>query len=703
MSSLLKITPRESRAAETEVLPDGRKRLTRFLETTTTAKVPEELGFAYGDVDTFANAPSGWAGLRLTGKKLTDELPVKGKDSRPVIVLIYEQIDASAETQVGGKSERVLEDGRIGYDRDSVQFSTGSFTPGVVGTSTDPDDGAAYLQNVDAPDDGTVRRIKRTYVYAGELATSTEFKLNGNLTLISTTWAKTVPTTPNGFTLIGTPTQNPNGLPVYTYTFAKGLGQVSDQIEYRQSPDMGTTGVTITTLKTFSLPSTSTDPNSGPGGSVKIGGTMEEADGYRIWTTIYAAGAGVILNQVDTKNGGKLIIYRITSINAAPSAPAATIGGTVALITNLKHNGSRFDSGILIYEYAWAEGEGQISEDFEYEDSIDQGANGITKTTVRFLVAPGASMQPTSVSGSALAKQAFEDVEGYRIWTTVWGKGAGLAVDESTVNKVGALVLYHRVGFGSAPTPPAPTIGGTLVQIQKSSRNAEGYQIFDYRWAEGNGTSSSITYSESDGAIMSVVTELSNAKVTPSYPGTGGTAYLVKLEQTAEEGYYVNMAVYKLPPATDAVPKQINNFKYPGFIDILSGPSGLRYVPPVDMNILATETTSYSTSPTTTPAFTVKAWATVAINYVPTNQSSPKQTVSQQKAATSYLAGATSDSDTNSVFNGIPCDSWEYQIGSSTPSAPPTGSTILEVQNDLYLVDITGTKVYRSRVVTFTF
>jgi hypothetical protein len=48
-------------------------------------------------------------------------------------------------------------------------------------------------------------------------------------------------------------------------------------------------------------------------------------------------------------------------------------------------------------------------------------------------------------------------------------------------------------------------------------------------------------------------------------------------------------------------------------------------------------------------------------------------------------------------------DSWSYSISSSTPSAPPSGLTTIEVQNDIYMTDTSGTVTYRRKVVTYTF
>lgn len=111
----LKLSQLELCAANSEVLPDGRKRITRYLEVASMDAIPDELDVAYGTLDEGdSQAAAGWTGCRLIGKKLTDDVPLPGKDPRPMLTLVYEQIDATAETPVGGTTERVLEDGRRG-------------------------------------------------------------------------------------------------------------------------------------------------------------------------------------------------------------------------------------------------------------------------------------------------------------------------------------------------------------------------------------------------------------------------------------------------------------------------------------------------------------------------------------------------------------------------------------------------------------
>lgn len=762
MATLLNATPREARVAEAEVLRDGRKRLTRFLEVGNRLVLPEELGFSPGTADIFDDAPEGWGGLLLTDHHITDELGPKGKDTRPILELVFEQISPTAETQLGGRTERELPDGRKGYELTWLQFSVNAFVPGTVGTDTDPNDAEAFLQAVEGPDDGTVRTIKRTYVYAGELAIDTQTKNNGALSVVTITSAKTVPSTPSGYTLIGQPIQNPNGLPIYTYTFAMGTGEVSRQIEYRQSPDQGANGVTITTIKYLTVPSVSSDPTTGPASSENIGSTYENADGYKVWTSIYANGQGTILTSTETKNGGKLKVYKTTSINAAPSTPAATIGGTVVLVEALKHNGSRFDSGILIYEYTWAEGEGEISLEVTYSQSVDQGTNGITKSVIRYLTASSVSSDPTSApSGSVNVGVTWEDVEGYRIWTsryakgvgtvstekeikengnlilyktvalgsapstpsatiggTVtliddgsrvdsdvtifeyrWAEGHGLAIDESSESEIGALVIYHRVSLGVAPSAPTATIGGTVTQYEASNRSGDGYAIYDYRWAEGNGVTSSDVAGEEDGALVYLVIQRASSKLTPTYPGTG-TAYLVRLKQESKEGHYLNTAIWKKPPASDTYNKTVD-FDMPGQIEPTSPDPGYVLVAGNQkMRILASVTVDYSTSQITDTPWTVEAWPAFSESYV---VASNGQTVSRQWGHVGYLSGGLDLSGATDTYNGVAVSGYALVVLASTPTAPPSGDTTLHVDNDPYLVDVTGTKVYRRTKMSYTF
>lgn len=395
--SFLNSQANDLRAPETLVLPDGRKRLTRFYKIAHTGILPPDLDLPYGTLyPSDAVAPPGWDGIRLVNKLLTDDIAPEGKPTRPMCQFVFEQIPESAEIQVGGNTRKQLQDGRTVVVADSLQFSTGTFAPQTVGTSTAPGDTSAYLMTEEAPDDGCLRRITRTYTHEGIIATDLQTENDGALLIQEITSVKTVPSTPSGYTLVGQPTQYPNGLPVYVYKFAKGNGQVSSDTEFIESPDLGTTGVTRTTIVYLTAPSVNSDPTTGPGGSVKVKGTKEDSKGHRVWTSIYASGQGTVTSSIEKRNNGKLIVYSITALGTAPSAPAPTISGTVVNTKSATRNGARTQDGCVVYDYEWAEGVGLVSQ------AIKIRTDGLREQTY---ISIGTKQTPTGVVISAESEE----------------------------------------------------------------------------------------------------------------------------------------------------------------------------------------------------------------------------------------------------------------------------------------------------------
>lgn len=505
----------------------------------------------------------------------------KGSDTRPILQLIFEQISASGETRVGANEFTQLPDGRSQVVQRWVMFSTSSYTPQVPGTSTATGLGSYYLWTEEAPNDGTLRNIVRTYQTAGIVATGDEILNGGRLHKKTITSFKTVPVTPTGYTLVGTPVQNPNGYPIYTYTYY------------------------------------SADPGSTPAGGGEISRRFVDAQ-----------------------------------------------GGTAA-----------------------------------FNESSPNSSVGAVRCIITYLTPSSVTTDPTTGPTSFVRIGIdYEDRDGYRVWTVTYGFGAGLVINETTISASGALVVYHRVQFGSAPTTPTPTIGGTVTLFESSTRNADGYVVYDYRWAEGDGRASITTEGQPDGALIYTVTDYDGVAGTPAYPGSG-TAYLIRLTQKPEGGFFVNTAIYKKPPATITFKKQIN-FTKPGNVVFTGSPPQLVYTSPVTMTLLADVEVSYATSQTTTAPFTVESYATLYFTYTPTDTGIA---VPGQQALGGYLAGASSISGTNSSFNGVLCDEWSATLGSSTPSSFSTGLKTLSVDNDPYLTDTSGTIIYRRSVTTYTF
>lgn len=421
--------------------------------------------------------------------------------------------------------------------------------------------------------------------------------------------------------------------------------------------------------------------------------------------TLTYEGTGTVKQVNETRNNGALLLTSITSFYDVPATPS---GYTLVGISNDNVSGFPYK----VYQYA--KGTGEVARAIDYGQSSDQGTTGVTRTTIRYLVVPSATVQPTSLAGSVEIARNMEEGDGYRIWTTTWAKGAGLVLDETTTSTSGALKVYHRVQLGSAPTTPTATLSGTVTLFEESVRNAEGFTIYDYRWAEGNGQASITTDGEPDGALVYTVVDLDATAQTPSYPGSG-TAYLIRLTQKPDSGYFVNTAVYKKPPATVGFRKTMK-FVMPGLASISGAPVKYTLSPPVTRELLATVTVSYGTTQDTTAPFSVSSYATLNTQYIayanpgasPTPGSPPADTTTLPPQGTTeslgnYLASSSGTSGTNAFFEGVFCLTYEQTLGASSPSSRPTGSTTLAVDNDPYLTATDGTVVFRRTVTTYTF
>lgn len=263
--SLAHPTPSQTRFPDVTVLPDGRGRYTRFYDLTLANQIKLALftQLAPGAVDPHPL----FAGARFTYEQTIAGAP---QGVRSYLTRTFEVLPATAEVQVGLNTKIKLEDGRTGIEAEFWQFSAGTATPGIVGTTTAPGDTSAFLTKEVAENDGTLRRIKRTYVYAGTLAQTDETREGGMALTRTIVSAKTVPDTPAGYTLIVERKEPVNGFPVYTYTFAKGLGLVFVGISSRSD---GLREVTNISLGTRTAPS-----------GIVIRDDYRESDGYKIYT-----------------------------------------------------------------------------------------------------------------------------------------------------------------------------------------------------------------------------------------------------------------------------------------------------------------------------------------------------------------------------------------------------------------------------------
>lgn len=572
----------QNRSPKVETLPDFRIRVTRIYDvqnfaTKTLAEIQAHVQLSWGTQDeVYSNCFL--IKQDVSGQDGDSKDPNK---EPPKLVRIFEQLNGNAETPVGLTDVSFDQYGRKTVVNEWIQLSAGTSVYQTVGSSNA---GSPFtdciLKTEERTNDGTVMRIKRTYINAGEMSDTEQLKFGGALLLRELTYLNQVPPTPAGWTLVTQSTEYIQGLPLYKYGFANGNasagagGVIDTNTEYFYSPDQGTTGITRTTIKQISASSVTSNPITTPSGFQLISVDYADQDGYRLWTAQYVKGAGTIATDIETRNSGKLIIYKVTAVNAAPSAPSPTIGGTVVLISTSVRNGTRIEDGVKIYEYTWAEGNGVID----------------------------------------------NDVEG-----------------------------------------------------------------------------------RADGSLVYTVTELDLAIATPAYPGMG-TAYLVNLKNEASSGHYINRATYIKPPADDSYKKQ-QEFDHPGVAIFSGSPPQLGFTPPHQRTLLVDVAVTYGTTQITDTPFSIRAYAQFYESYIPeTNPTGgPSTPVNTQRGLGGYLAGASGISGTNSDYNGVLCRVWQAQLGSSTPSTFPTGLTVLKTDNDPYLTDITGVKVYRRMKTTFTF
>lgn len=501
----------QSRKPFAEILPDGRKRLTRWIKATTTGTLPIELGgtgFTVASADPWptVGTPTGWTGLLLTYIQMDDDMkgfPQGAADNQPLVRLIYEQISATAETLVGNPTVVKNQYGYLEVTYEWVQFSSNAFVPQVVGTTTAAAPWAVcVLRDEDAPDDGTLRHIKRTYVGGGELSDISNIRFGGKVIVRTLKYLNQVPPTPTGYTLVGPGIDFINGLPVYTYEFVNGGGGggagtggvISTSTEYHQSSDQGTTGVSIRTIEYITDLSVVVNPISTPSGYTLIEVGFKDDTGYRLWTARYAKGVGLVVDETTIQNSGGLVIYHRVALDTAPTTPSATIGGTVTLFDSQKRNAD----GYIIYDYQWAEGYGEISRNFvnaqggavSFNPSTPTSFIGPVQCVIRYMTATSVTTDPTT-GPSSFVRIGIDFViqNGYKVWTVTWAYGAGIVQNETLIQSNSALVIYHRVALGNIGGVATTGVAATDVLTQTGHGYSDGYEVYFNALVGGAGLS----------------------------------------------------------------------------------------------------------------------------------------------------------------------------------------------------------------------
>ena len=484
--------------------------------------------------------------------------------------------------------------------------------------------------------------IQLFYETPGTVIQTDETKNNGGLLLRTIVSFWTTPATPSGYTLVSTNTENVNGFAYKTYTFAKGNGEISRDTDHSQCGTTvdGTVGVTRLSIRYLTAPAASEPTWSGVSGYVQIAVTHAEQDGYMLWTAVYAKGAGTVSQTDDTKNNGALLLRTLVALGSAPSTPS----GYTAIDTQVRQ-----DEGYIVYTYQFAKGTGEIGRSIDYSQSSDQGTTGVTRTTIRYLVVPSATVQPTSLSGSVEIGRNVEELDGHRVWVTTWAKGTGL-VSQLISSRQDGLREVTNIALGTRSAPSG-------VVLRDDYRLDSGFSVFtvtSMQAADGN-----------------------------SDPTTGTMSF---------ERY----VPFTYPGRAKAWVENVSP-KY--FLDVFLGP-------PVQTQVKATVAISYTTTATLgtiSDYWNPTSWATIRATWVGAYgvSASRNQPLPGYRTVSSTPVTLTGTGYNECVFGYSIYAGEDATVTVSGGPSDPGGSTwTLSAELEPAFISSTGTKYLRKTIVT---
>lgn len=258
----------------------------------------------------------------------------KPTDQPPHLLRVYEQLNGLDETMIGDPGVEMDQYGDQVVTIEYWQLNLGTAIYQVPGVTAAPAPfTACILKDEVRTNNGTLRKIIRTYTTGGILTDEEKLLFGGKLLLRELTYLNEVPPTPSGYTLVTQSKNYVSGLPVYKYGFAKAGadgagGSTGQKISYGQSLDEGVTaGTTTTTMKYVTAQTVSINPFTPPAGTVLIDIEYVDESGYRLWTGVYVKATGTVDVDTDFRVDGS-IAYTVTTLSMADSTPAYPGSGT---------------------------------------------------------------------------------------------------------------------------------------------------------------------------------------------------------------------------------------------------------------------------------------------------------------------------------------------------------------------------------------
>lgn len=728
-----------------ENTPSGLKRITRF------TKLNGE-GAKTGNLSTYFEA-YGTADVEFTTALLVEQrIDRRSEQGIDVsLVKVYQELADNALTATTEVTESTAFDGRrVTRTTYLCKASQAATLRPAIGSGT-----PAVFQ-VDIETTGPVSKVITSAIAITNagfvLSTTDDTRNNGALLIRNIRTVGAAPATPSGYTVASTATQQVDGYTVYNYSFAKGLGEISRSIDYSQSSDQGTTGLTRTTIRYLVAPAGTIQPTT-LSGSVLVGQSVSEEDGYRVWTTTWAKGTGTIRESTSYRNNGKLTIYRKTAIGSAPAAP--TITGRIAGVT-LTFEGSGY---MTVPTVAFTGGGGSGATAVATlaggafnslaDIVVTNGGSGYTSAPTVTITggSPGgatatatlASISPVEISASE------DDQDGVTLYTKEWALGSGV-IDIRTDARGDGLRTETWVSLGDAYDASFMLPPG--ICLQRDSSEEEGTK----RWIvtciqNSTGTSPLVGTTVASVEIVNIGNYAYGSAPTVSFSGGGGSGaaatatidgsgFVTGITVTNIGSGYTSAPIVTLSGGTSDVPtcvailsngaitqEKLMRFTYPGRAkaiallhpDFTAGASSaynldVQLSPPIESTLLGSEEVSYradnSLSDLTYPLWAPNEWATIFAQYVDGgNYVSKCEGLRGYRAVVNSGGSTWVSRDTSAGYTSVLGNPVTNVSGKSAflrvfggPDAPDGQTFTLDAECDLAFIGYDGTRYYRRTV-----
>ncbi len=574
-------------------LPEGRFRYTRYLtaETAQTMLADKFPEFQEADLA----APADYENLHLIDRGYEIE---RGSNNCIIIVVFETLTDTFAKEKADVVDYEMNGLRRVTRELIALPDTEEAL---VISESTFEQDGfpTLYLAGKKLTRADGAARLVLTYLEPGELNTTVEYKNNGALQIQGNTWFHSAPPTPSGFTLVSTQNSDVSGYPTFTYSFARGSGLISREVEQKYNGALVLTTDTILTAMD--------GPESAPDALVvEFSREFRESDGYRIWTLRGAAGSGVISTSHEESYNGALHTTTIRALNVYPATPS----GYVLVSDNVTEG-----DGYHINEVTFAKGDGQISYD------LGTSSNGaLLRISIRHITGPTGSNPITTPGGYTLIEgPSFQEASGHRIWSAAFAKGNGQVSYSPGTSHNGALLriaIRHLTAPGAGN--PITTPGGYTLVDGPSFEQADGHLMWSASFVKGLGE---ISREVEEGPVAQTTRITVVSLASDPADAVVGDGVLIRSSDTEDDGFVqcVRVTVNGTITGTKQTFKDVADVQIPGTVNLtttsvyagaLSGTIAIAEVtPPRTKNVAATVTVEITATPPTTitPAYDLGA------------------------------------------------------------------------------------------------